>query len=355
MAANTLAYGFVGLEHLMNERVTTAGVPLIWDAIQQSAAEHTRQANELMSTFVERTTDAQRRFYLPGTGTLQPLDDYGNPRTVRPGGYYDIAFPIQGGGTAFGDNRVSRALQTVQEVNRAVLDAQARDWDWLKRHILAAVFDSTAWTFSDSLLGNLTIEPLANGDTVTYVKRGGDAATDTHYLATASAISDAANPFPTIWDELMEHPSNRGPVVVYVPTNLTDDVEGLTDFVAITDPDIRQGIGADSLAASLDPAMGDEVMGKCNKCWVVEWKALPDNYMIAHARGAGAVLGMREYDSPELQGFFTEKHSPDGNLNETRMIRYAGFGCQNRVAALVYRFGNADYAVPSGYDAPLAI
>ena len=333
---------------------------LIYDAIRESAAEHTRQINGLMASFVERTTGHKERFYLPGAGTLQPLDEWGNPLVVREAGYYDVAYPIQGGGTAWGDNRVTRALMTVEEANRQMIESQRRDADWLRRHILASVFDPTAWTFDDTEFGNLTIQPLAiTSDGVTYGRVGGSASTDEHYLAQAGAIADDANPFDDIYDELMEHPSNSGgPVVTYVPTNLTSTIEGLTAFNEVSDPDVIKGIASDRLDEGSIEAIrgfGDEVLGKVNKNWIVEWRALPDNYMLAHARGGGPVVKMREYGAPELQGFFPERFSPDGNLQETRMIRYAGFGVANRIAAVAYRIGNGSYAVPTGYDTPLSV
>lgn len=357
--ANTLAYGFVSLEHLALERVTTVGEQRIFDAIQESVAEHTRQINGLMESFVELTTEHKIRFMLAGDGTLQPLDEHGNPKPVQPSGYYDVAFPIQGGGTAWGNNRVSRALMTVEEANRNTLDAQRRDADWLRRHILASVFDNVAWTYDDPEYGNLTIEPLANGDTVTYNKVGGTQATDTHYLAQAAAIDDSNNPFDDIYDELMEHPSNRGPVVVYVPTNLTSAIEALTAFVEIGDPDLRYGVASTEIENAAEAmnikGFGDEVLGKVNKCWVVEWRALPDGYMLAHAAGGGPVVKGRQYPADSLQGLFAENHSPDGNLKEVRMIRYIGFGVVRRIAAVVYYVGGGAYSIPTGYGAPLAV
>lgn len=352
--ANTLAYGFVGMAHLGNERLTTVGQQAVWDAIQQSAAEHTRQLNALLEGFVARTTLNKMRFYQPGADTLQPLDEYGNPLVVRPSGYYDVAFPIDGGGTAWGSNRVSRELMTVDEANRNTLNALRADADWVRRHILAAVFDNVTWTYADPEVGSLTIQPLANGDTVTYLKVGGATATDTHYLAQANAIDDSNNPFDDIYDELMEHAGAMGPVIVYVPTNLTTAIEGLTDFVPIGDPDIRYGTGVDQVQGAINRGFGDEILGKANKCWIVEWRALPDSYMIGWD-SSKQVLGMREYPSTSLQGFFPENFSPDGNLQEMRMIRYAGFGAMNRAAALVYRVGNGSYAIPTGYGAPLAV
>jgi hypothetical protein len=360
--ANELAYGFVQYAHLADERVETVGVSEVYGMISASLGEYNRQINALLMGMVQRTTDYQVRVKLPGGGTLQPLDESGNPLPVREEGYYDVAFPIQGGGTAFGANRVGRALMTVAEANRRTLESMRRDKDWMRRHILAAVLDNAPWTYEDEEHGNLTIQPLANGDTVTYLRRGGDVSTDTHYLAQAAAIDDSNNPFDDIYDELIEHPSNMDPVVVYVPTNLKPTVVGLTSFVEVGDPDLQYGSSVTRIQgnpAQFDDTIrgfGDAVLGKVEKCWIVEWKALPSNYMIAHARGAAEpVLKMREYPAPELQGFFMEQHSPDGNLNETRMIRYAGFGVHNRVGALVYRIGNVAYGIPTGYGAPLSV
>lgn len=355
MANNTISYGFINLEHMFSQRAVEAGEMTVYTAVQESAAEHTRMVNALMASLVMPTEKYMERFALPGAGTLQPLDENGNPLPIAEGGYYDVAYPIQGGGTAWGANRIARALMTVEEANRQTVEALKKDADWVARHVMAALLDNATWTYDDKEHGNLTIQPLANGDTVTYVRTGGGASTDDHYLAQAAAISDAANPFPTIYEELMEHPSNSGPVVVYVSSSLVPAIEGLTGFVPADDPDIALGANADQLNAMIDRGLGDEVIGKANKCWIVEWRRLPAGYMVAHAQGAGAVLGMREYPAPELKGLFTENHSSDGNLRETRMIRFAGFGVMNRVAALVYYVGGGAYVIPTGYNAPLPV
>jgi hypothetical protein len=359
--ANSIAYGFLGLQELFNQRVAEVGTQRVYDAVQSSAAEYTRVIDRLLSEWAERLTLAQEQVELPGDGTLQPLDEWGNPLPILPSGSYKVAFPVQGGGTAWGTNRVSAAMLTVQESNRFTLDALARDSDWLMRHMLAAVFDNATWTYPDKVgiggakgLGDITIQPLANGDAVTYVRKGGTVATDTHYLAQAAAILDASNPFPTIYTDLMEHPSNVGPVKVYVPTDLVSACEALTNFVPVSDPDVAYGMANDRLQRSIDRGFGDRVMGKCDSSWLIEWGRLPSTHLIGHASGT-PILGMREYPAAELQGFFPEQHSPDGNLVVNRMIRYAGFGVRNRVAALAYRIGNGSYAIPTGYDAPLPV
>lgn len=361
MAANSLAYGFVQYRHLGAERVTSVGMGKIYEAVRQSAAEHTRMVNELLSSLVARTTEFKQRIYAPGSGTLQRIGALGNPIPTRSTGYYDVAYPIYGGGTAFGVDRVSKELMTVDEANRETLACLGRDADWLKRHIIAALFDNSTATYSDPEHGALTLQPLAiTSDSVTYLRNGGTLATDEHYFAQASSIDDSNNPFDDIYTELTEHPGNGTTVVCYVPTNLKASIEALTNFIEVTDPDILVGMASDRIQASAGAlanirGFGDEVLGKVNKCWIVEWKALPDSYFLAHAVDAGPVLAMREYPSAALQGFFTENHSPDGNLQETRMIRYAGFAVRNRVAAVCARIGNGTYATPSGYSTPLPV
>ncbi len=358
---NQVTYGFVGLEALWGERVTVVGESIVYNAITESAAEHTRQLNALMASFVAQTTDHKIKFTLAGSGTLQPLDEYGNPLPVQPSGSFDVSFPLQGGGDAWGTNRVTRELMTVEEANRAVLDGMGRDADWIRRHMLGAVLDNATWTYDDIAYGNLTIQPLANGDAVVYPRRGGDNATDTHYLAQAAAIDDSNNPYGTIYDELIEHPSNTAPVVCYISTSLKATTEALTDFVPIADPDIVYGTGVDLINGNPGQfndairAFGDTVLGKSNDCWIVEWKSLPAGYILAHARGGGEVVAMREYPAASLQGFFPEQHSPDGNLMINRMIRYAGFGVKNRIGAVVQYIGGGAYAIPAGYNTPLSV
>lgn len=352
--ANLTAYGFIGLEHLASQRISDGNVRVVDTAIRTSVEEYNRQVSEAMRELAQVTTDHMLRYRLPGGGTLQPLDEWGNPLPIRTEGYHDVAFPIQGGGTAWGDNRVSRNLMSVAEADRETLSALQRDADWMRRHMLAAMFDNTTWTYADPKKGNLTIQPLANNDAVTFLKKSGTSATDNHYYAQADAIADSTNPFDDWYDELNEHPENSGPYVAYIPSNLKASVMGLTEFKEIIDPNIKVGANSDQLVGRIDRGFGDAVLGYVNGVWVVEWSVLPSSYGFVVARGASTPpLMMREYEAENLRGFFTENHSPDGNLHEYRFVRYAGFGAYNRVGAMAFRIGNGSYAIPSGYETPL--
>lgn len=359
MPNNTVAYGFIGLENVMASRLNTVNGEVIRRAIDDTFQEYNRQATQLIGTVAARTVRSKRRYTQAGSSTLQPLDQWGNPIPVKDRPSYDVAFPIKGGGTAWGNNRVSRALMTVQEENDNAVDAMRADADWLVRHALAALFTNVTYTYQDELDGALTIQPLANGDAVTYLTKGGAVAADNHFAAQAAAIADATNPFPGIYDELTEHPGNGNVVISYIPTNLKTAVQGLAEFILVPDPNVMPGGNQATLTSNGQQAlrMGDAVLGylKSSKIWVVEWKKLPNDYVVSLSPDGDAVLGMREYDATELQGFFPEFHSPDGNLQVKRMIRYAGFGVSNRVGAHVQRVGNGAYAIPTGFQAPLAV
>jgi hypothetical protein len=358
MATNELAYGFSSLEQFLSERVTTAGVNVVTRAIEESSAEWTRATNALLSLMAERTTVHQERYLLPGTGSLQRLDEFGIPRVVAPSGYYDVAYPILGGGTAFGRNRVTSALETVAEINRDQITAEQQDAVWLRRHMLAALLDNTTWVYDDPQYGNLTIQPLANNDTVTFNHVGGSVATANHYLAQTAAIADATNPYDTIYSTLTAYPSNQGrEIISFIPTDLVATTEALADFVPVGDSAIVLGASDDRLAvdASVFRGMGDVVLGRVSKQWIVEWRALPANTIVSVVQGRPP-LAMREYPSEALQGLFPEVHSPDGARLERRYIRYAGFGVRDRVSAMVHQVSGGDttYDIPTGFSTPLS-
>jgi hypothetical protein len=359
VANNELAYGFASLSQFLSERSSTVGLNVISDALRASSAEWTRSTNELLSLLAERTTVAQERYLLPGSGSLQKLDEFGVPLVVVPSGYYDVAFPIDGGGTAYGRNRVTRVIETVADINRDQLDAEMKDAVWLRNHLLAALLDNTTRTWIDPQFGTLTVRPLAlTSDGVTYLRTGGTATTAQHYVAQTADIEDATNPYTVAYTALSAHPSNAGrTVVTFIPPANAAKTLALTSFYDVTDPNIIYGADSDRLAANGDQfrGMGEKVLGYVSNQWIVQWGALPDNYLLSLVVGRPP-LAMREHADPALQGLFPEIHSPDGARLERRYIRYAGFGVRNRISAFVTQVNGGDttYDIPTGYAAPRA-
>lgn len=355
--ANQVAYGFFNLKDVFAKRVTEVGVSVVQAAIEATVTEHNRQLAALTALFVERTTDFKRKYRNATAARLQSLDESGRARPTRLNvGSYDLAWPLQMAGGAWGRNFVTGEKMTVGEANdeaQALMTADAR---WVRDHILAALFTNAAWTFEDDQHGTLTVKGLANNDTDTYlIQTGAEAGVaDTHYLAQAAAIADGANnPFAAIKTELTEHPENSGSVVALNAPDLTASIRALTNFEEAPDPNIRPGANTAQLVGSLGVAVPGEVYGYVDGVWVSEWKGLPANYLIALTTGGDRALAMREDSEASLQGFRQVGTRQDHPFYESQWIRRAGFGALNRVGALAYRVGNAAYAIPANYTSPM--
>ncbi len=355
--ANQIAWGFANLTDVFARRVTQVGVDVVTAAIEASVAEHNRQMDALLRLFARRTTKYKTRYRTPATARLQPMDNAGRARPIRGGSKYDVAFPLQAGGAAWGQDYVTSVKMTVEEANDFTVALLSADMRWMRDHILAALYANASWTFNDENddIGSLTIKGLANADTDTYfVPTGADGMiTDQHYLAQAAAIADGTNPFPTIYTELKEHPENSGEVLALVPTNLRASTEALSLFRPVTDPNVRPGANTAILVGDLGIAVPGEIYGYCEKVWLAEWRSLPDNYIIAVTANGEPPLGLREDEETELQGFKLVANRDDYPWYERQYLRRAGFAGWNRVGAVVQRVGNGVYAVPTNYSSPM--
>lgn len=351
--ANRIAYGFEQFSNVMSDRVVTIGLTVVEDAITQSMEEHDRQIDDLTAAMVEKTTDFQVNFLSPVVTRNQPLDEHGDPLPIRAAGHYTVAMPILDSGNAFGFDWQTGIKMTVQEINNNVLAIQQGDVRWMMDHILMAWFQKDPYTWVDPVYGNLTINGLANGDTAKYYVELGadDVATDNHLLAQAAAIDSSHNPFPVIWKELDEHPENGyGEIVAMIPSNLRDAVMALPTFRPVPDANLKF---ADTIT-TLQQTLGIRVPGRLigydeGRVWIVEWKRLPDNYIVAFSTNATSPIRMREDKVPELQGWVEMPQSTDFPYTKRRWLRKAGFAGWNRVGALAYLIGNGTYSVPTGY------
>lgn len=353
--ANQTLYGFHNLQDVKNSLVDTVGITVVNTAVETAVAEHNRVLNAIMNLFVVRTTEHKVRFKTSVKNRLQPLDENGRARPIKAFGQYDIAFPILSAGSAWGVDYIASKKMTVADAENATRTMLDGDINWMRDHVLAALFAFANWDFEDDKYGTLTVKPLANNDTDKYqlVMGAANQATANHYLAQAAAISDAANPFRTIYNRLTEHPENSGEVIVLVASNLVDEIENLANFKERGDPDVQPGANESVLVGTLNAQVPGTIIGKVDKCWIVEWKQLPDDYMVATTTMGERPIAMREDQEAVLQGFTKVAERNDHPFYESQYLRRAGFGAWNRVGALVYRVGNANYAVPAGYESPM--
>lgn len=361
-----IAFGYVDLVHVFKRRIGEMdnGVQVVREATARTVAFHNQEADTFTAKLADPVDQAKIRYEMPGGGTLQPLDEDGNPLPTIGYEGYDVAFPIRGGGDAYGTNRLSRAMMTVEDANNAAQEARVKDKNFLVDHMLAAVLTKESYPYLDKSRqgytgnGEVTVMPLANNDATRYlINRGrGISGAHQHYTAQVAGIDAANNPYPGLFKNLREHTDNgEATVDVYIADNLVAATQNLPNFVEVGDADITQGSGAATLNARADKGIGDEVLGKVDRCWIISMSRLPDGYMVAHLRDQKP-LGMRQYPVSSLQGLFTEEFNVDSNHYETRFLRFAGFGVKNRTAAAVHQVGapSTTYVTPAEYAAPIS-
>ena len=353
-----IAYGFLELKDIFSQRVVDNTIDVVDAAIQASVDEHNRQMDAIMSLFVEPTTGFKSRFMQTNAHRLQPLDDNGRARPIKVAGYYDVAFPIQQAGSAWGANYVTRQKMTVGDANRITLSMLEADMRWMRDHIIAALVTSASWTFEDDEFGSLTIENLADGGSETFqILSGADQmATDNHLVGWANAINDGAdNALVGMYNDLVEHPENGGEVIALVATDLKASILDLDTFYEKSDPNVRLGANTAELVGDLGAAVPGELLGyeAASGAWIVEWKSLPNGYFIGVTTQGEKPLKMRQDPEPELQGFKRVAEREDHPFLESQWLRRAGFGAFNRVGGYVGLVGNGTYSTPSGYSAPL--
>jgi len=351
--ANIIPYGFRDLRDLADSSITESLIPTIDTAITETVAFHNQEMDRVLNVFVKRTTDFKLRYKSPTEARLQPLDEHGRARKIRPGAQYDIGLPLQAGGLAEGATETTRQLETVQDVMDITATMTMADKNWMLDHVLAALFNTTDWTFTDDRYGALTVKPIANGDTITYLGKNGSAATADHINGQAAAIADATNPFPGIYTRLTRPMGSGSKVISFIASNLVATTQALGSFYEPRDPNIRSASDSEELVGTLPAGVPGELIGYTNRVWIVDWARLPDSYILSINVDGERPIAMREYEVPGLRGFRRAGLRNDYPYFETQFKRDAGFGAWNRTAADVMEIGDATYDIPTGYESPM--
>jgi hypothetical protein len=355
-------FGALGIADSERVMVNTLGQRVVFDAINQVLGDHNADVQAALNVFVaETTSDYKLRYMLPGSGRLQKTGDQSQPAAVKGNGSWDVALPLEEWGAGIAYNRVAYAYMTVQELNRHIDTVTQQDRNTIRFELLKALMNEDADTWIDPLYGSLTIQPLANGDSVVYpaVLGSETEATDGHYLETAylaAAISDTNNPYVTIADELEEHfgsVTGGSNIVTFINNDAVAKTRALTDFVAVAEMGIQAGSGT-AQAVNLPGALPGRVLGRLSGSgvWVVEWRWIPATYMLAIHLDAPKPLLMRVDPASTglaggLQLVATNELFP---FTESFYSHRFGFGVGNRLNGVALELGNgANYATPTAY------
>lgn len=297
----TSIFGLAGMSASDFQFVNQIGQTMLYEMTQTYLTYINNDVQRAVSVFVQDVTeDHNQRYRLPGSGRMSERAEGTNGAAVRTVGSVSVGFPLHDFSEQVAGTREDLAYMTPADYQSHIDTIVNRYRTELRWRILNALFDSTTTTFSDKRWGDLTIKPLANGDSDTYPPVAGSTseATDTHYLESnyaATAISDTNNPFVTIYDELIEHfeggMQGGDNIVVFINQAERPETEDLTDFDPVEDRFVRSGDNRD-VPVNL-PNVPGRIIGRTNGCWVSEWRWIPASYMLGIHLEAPAPCKMR--------------------------------------------------------------
>lgn len=338
----------------------TVGQKVVYDAAQEYLRQHNMELQKVISVFVQETTEEYKeRYRLPGGGRMQRRSGQAQSGAVKPTGSWDVAYPLYDFGSQLAYTDVEFAKMTPNGLQLHLDTIRAQDINTVRFEILYRLFNSAQATFDDPEHGALSIEPLANGDSVLFPPVLGteSEATETHYLESnyaASAIDDTNNPLVTLRNDLEEHfgtPTGFGNTVVFANTANIAKLKALADFVEVVDSNVRAGNDT-ATPQSLPAAVPGRIVGRCDGTWVVEWRWIPSGWMLAIDLDQPKPLKMRvdEADTGLPRGLALVSTSDTHPMMQSHYRHRYGFGAANRLNGAVIEFNTGgSYTAPSAY------
>lgn len=342
--------------------LATQGQIVVWDMVQQWLARVNEDMASSLAMFVEEETPGfKERYPLPGGGFLQRKNNQGSYAAVKASGKIDVAFPLTDQGAQLAWDDVAVAKMTARQLENHLDTIRIQNQNSVRFDMLQVIFDNVQATHTDEDFGSLSIEPLANGDSVKYppVIGARTDATEDHYLEsgyTGANISDENNPLITLRKEIDHHfgrTTGGQNIVVFNHSDNSDQLASLTDFREVIDNFIDEGDNVD--VPSRLPVTPGIVSGRSNGVWVIEWDEIPTGYLLAIHADLAAPLKQR-VDEPDvavslgsgLSLVSTHEHFPfTGSFWRHRY----GFGAANRLNGAVMELATGgSYTVPAIYD-----
>lgn len=355
-------FGILGLQDHEYAFLNTMGQQVIYEAANEELRRHNAEMTTVLNLFVEETTENfKERYKLPGGGRLQRISGQAQAAAVRAYGVWDVAYPLEDFGAQVASDRIDFAYATVRDLDRHLDTVTMQNINTLRFELLKALFNSAQDTFTDRNHGSLSIEPLANGDTVVYppVLGSETEATENHYLESgyaSASISDTNDPYVTIVDELEEHfgtPTGGSEIVTFINNAERAKTFDLTDFDPVIDRFIRPGDQVD-VPVLPGTTLPGRTLGRHNAgTWVQEWRWIPSGYLLALHLGAPKPVKMRRHPaSTNLpSGLTLVSESDIYPFTQAHYEHHFGFGVGNRLNGVVVELGTGGtYTVPTAYQ-----
>jgi hypothetical protein len=352
--------GALGLQDSDRDFVNNVGQGVVYTATQDYLNRWNDLLRSMTSVFVAGyTSDHKTKYVLPNGGRLQRRGRMSRPATTKTTGEWNIALPLEDFGDVIAADDVSLAYLTVQRWDKEIKGITIRGAGTMRQEILRRIFQPTAQSFEDELHGTLTVDPIANGDAVTYPPVIGSEtnATHNHFVATnyaASAISDANNPLDIAVPHLTEHfGTQRGGsnIVTYINSAQATKFKGLADFEAVPDRFVRMGDQV-NIPVNL-PSVPGNIIGRSNGSWISVWDdGIPAGYTHSHNLDEEPPIQIREDPGEVGLGRGLRMVAKDEDFPfESYIWRWRfGTGPANRLNGVTIQIvASSTYTAPAGY------
>lgn len=336
--------------------VNTVGQDVVYEMINELLARHNEVLRQSIKVFVEKETPSYReRYYAPMGGQMQTLGRQAAPAARKRTGHWDVGFPLIGIGDRLAGDRVDMGYLTAGQLEAQIKSIIDGDRESVRTDLLTAIFVDNARVFADPIWGNVTVEPLANGDAVVYPPVIGAAAgaVDNHYL---QAAFSAAN-LTAAQNELMEHfgwdQGGENAIVFCHPTEGAL-IAALAGFIPYPDRFASPiSVGATWTQPTVPDAPGITI-GRMGGFWINVWQHMPVHYMILTDLDAPAPLYVRKDPAETGLGSGLQLVSTDEEYpikNSFYEHRY-GFGASNRLNGVVWLVaaGAGGYTPPALFN-----
>jgi hypothetical protein len=344
--------------------INNVGQQVIYEDLTAYLARVEEDTRAAQAVFIEMDTEEFTESYAiaGGSGKMQRRSEQTAVAAVKTSGIYDVSYPLEDFADGLGWDDIDVAYLTLREFQRQVNNIEDRNRNTIRYEMLKRLFTNTTSTFKDKRLRTptLTIQPLANGDSVTYPPTPGneDPATDDHYLVTGytvANISNTNNPVATAVAELTEHFGDSGMgenIVYFANTDVSAKLQGLTSFHPIDQNFIQASLLADRVT-NIPTGLPGVIKGRLDSgAWLSEWLWIPTTYSLIIDLDAPAPL-KRRVDPAFTQiprGLHLAATDDQFPFQESFWRNRYGFGAGNRLNGVVQKFAaSGAYSVPSAY------
>ncbi len=362
-----MAAGYIaGALHITDSErtyLTDVNTEVVMETMTDVVDSHNQQLEAAFGVFVDRSTEKGKFNHRPSyRADFAKTRGRNRPEAIVPIPGYDVAIGLDGYEVQLLGSKRDMAKMTVRDLDRAFSSILQADGHNHKVEVMTALFTNTDRVINDEDLGTITVKPLANGDAYLYPAYElsvDGAVTDNHYLAsgyTVANISASNDPFDVIIPELDEHfTAVRGVSNVALFGNGTVINKILATFptnIAKSDDPFVVRSAQEDRAVGSGITLG-RVRGRHDKgAWLVEWKDVPANYVIAVNLDADKPL-YRRIDPQYVQSVspvglhFAKGPYTVSPLEDITFQNFFGYGVVNRLNGVIMHFTVSSYAIPT--------